>query len=172
MPNANNRGQRRPRETKGGGLPTAARSEQHNIFGAEPGDSRVGPVARTTDRATSHTAAKRAARGLTEKQLAVLDTFQRVGAIYVLTHETLIEAYHRRRADVPECSWYPTLTDSSVRTRCSELVELKYVYALDDQKGKTRAGSACTLWKLTERGKLADVAGLRFDRATPSSPTS
>jgi len=161
--------------TKGTGLPTAARNEQLNAFGPEPGAANVGPATRTSDPSTSHAAAKRAARGLTTKQIAVLDTFQRVRAArqglrpVEITHEELIESYAVQRTKSAHCAWYPALTDSSIRTRCKELATLSYIYRYDEE-GTTRTGGRAARWKLTHAGERADTRALRFDRAAHSKP--
>jgi hypothetical protein len=153
---------------KGTGIPTAARNEQLNMLGAEPGAPHVGPVARSSDPSTSHTAAKKAARGLSTKQLAVLDTIQRARSARVgmrdveMTHDEIIDRYRLYRQDSRACLWYPSLGESSIRTRVSELVTLRYVDK-HDENGRSLAGNPAARWTLTEKGKRADVATMRFD---------
>lgn len=147
------------RDTKGTGLPNAVREQQHDMFGKPPGDGRVGPVARTTDPSTSHDAAKRAALNLTVKMLAVLDCLRTMGRA-LPTHEQVVSAYGYRfaRGDDPAklAAWYPHMTDSSIRTRVSELVTLGYVQKYDEQ-GRTQAGGRASRWCVTDAGRALDV---------------
>lgn len=157
-------------DTKGGGLPTAANDATHpDLFGdPAPGAGHVGPATRSTDPATSHAAARRAADRLTNKQLAVLDTFQRGKrnttdtSAAVMTHEQLVEKYNTIRRRVTSCGWFPPLTDSSIRTRCKELVTLGYVQHVDDA-GRTAAGGAAARWAITPAGNNIDVTTKRTD---------
>lgn len=92
--------------------------------------------ARATDRSTSHEAAA-SVTNITEKQravLACLATFGREGAADV----ELVERYKRLRW---EKQW-PPLTDSSIRTRRSELVDKKL-----NEIGEKRIGRRMhTVW--------------------------
>lgn len=148
-------------DTKGTGLPTAARAEQLNAFGPEPGAAHVGPVARKTDPPTSKRAAVRASKGLSGKQLAVLDTFQR--ASHPMTHEQLIERFRARLARISAARWYPVLGESSIRTRCKELVTLGYVRHVDDA-GFTASGGRSARWAITPSGGALDVDAERARR--------
>lgn len=146
---------------KGGGLPRATALEQGDIFGAVPGAGDVGPATRSGDPATSRAAARRAARGLTDKQLAVLEAYQMSPT--ALTHETLVELYRARRHQLAVAAWYPTLTDSSVRTRSRELVTLGYVELVDDY-GRTAAGGRAQRWRVSARGVAVNIETERFTR--------
>jgi hypothetical protein len=146
------------RETKGTGLPNAVREQQHDIFGAPPGDGRVGPVARSTDPSTSHDAAKKAVRGFTVKLLAVLDCMQR-SAKMPRTHDGIISSYSWLFSQSGDkgVTWYPSMTDSSIRTRVSELVTLGYATKFDET-GQSATGGRASRWTLTDAGRTFDVS--------------
>lgn len=142
--------------TKAGGL--APLVEQFDAFGntGEPVTTPT-PRARRTDPATSHAAARGAGRGLTLAQLAVLDVLQYVSADgRVVMHEELIAKFAARRSRAVSCAWYPDLTDSSVRTRCKELVTSGYVRHVDDT-GVNARGRKCARWACTPYGQAYDI---------------
>jgi hypothetical protein len=118
------------------------------------------PRARHTDPPTSHAAARAASRGLTLAQLAVLDCFRASTIASVLIHDELIARYGARAARTIKCEWYPDLTDSSIRTRCKELVTLGYVRHVDDA-GVNDRGRKCARWACTPDGGVVDVDALR-----------
>lgn len=86
------------------------------------GSTRL-PRGRNTDPATSHVAAGKAARGLTDKQRHVLSVFRlRKGG---MTLEELVASYGELRQEQLARGFgaqLPDLTASSIRTRASELV--------------------------------------------------
>lgn len=147
----------RRRPTKGGGLPRASAIDQGNLFGREPGAADIGPATRASHPITSHRAAAKAARKLTQKQLAVLDVLQRMRG--APTHEEIVREYRDRRdsgAPMYEAEWYPDLTDSSIRTRTKELAALGYVQ-VQDENGRSSRGNKAQRWTLTAAGVLVDV---------------
>jgi hypothetical protein len=104
-------------------------------------DERPEPRARSTDPETSHEAAARAKRNLTQKQRNVLDglrTLARAGATQVMDEELVAHM----------AVVMPGLTQSSVRTRRKELVALGYVKD-SGRKGETSAGGKSIRWELT-----------------------
>jgi hypothetical protein len=104
------------------------------------------PRARKTDRATSHEATTRAARGLTTKQRAVLSVFQQYGRLH---DEQLVECYRElRRTQLARGfgEQIPDMTDSSIRTRRAELVTLGRVRDTG-HKTTTARGGPTTVWE-------------------------
>lgn len=91
--------------------------------GAETCDGRQGKVedreaykrARTTDPDTSHEAAEAIGKDLKELQRRVMEEFDRHGP---LTHHRLIQLYREH---------YGFAAESTIRTRCAELVEMGLV---------------------------------------------
>jgi hypothetical protein len=119
------------------------------------------PRARVTDPPTSHAAARAARRGVTIAQLAVLDVFQwcrreAPRTESVMTHEMLIRRYDSGRRRVARRAWYPDITESSVRTRCKELVAHGYVQHVDDG-GVNDRGRKCARWACTTLGQVYDI---------------
>lgn len=150
---------RRTKGTKGGGLPRASAIDQGNLFGRQSGAGDVGPATRASHPITSHRAAKKAANKLTLKQLAVLHTTLALGTP---THEEIVSVYRGRRGAGwnATCSWYPDLTDSSIRTRVKELVALGYAQ-VHDEHGRSSRGNKATRWTVTAAGILVDIARQR-----------
>lgn len=106
------------------------------------------PRARTTDRDTSHAAAAQVEPKAQTIRDAVLETIQTyAGPGNGFTLVDVVEWY-TRRADNGRVPW---TTDSSVRTRVSELVRAGLV---EDTKSKvTRDGTrGMTLWALVPTG--------------------
>lgn len=159
------------RSTKGGGLPRASGIDQEELFPPKRGAGDVGPATHRSHPLTSEHAARKAADKLTTKQLAVLDVFQRAfdasgasaqqwypGAA-LMTHEQVVREYHER-ITAPVRSWYPDITDSSIRTRVKELATLGYVEKYDEL-GKSDRGNASSRWTPTAAGVLVDVVRIR-----------
>lgn len=115
------------------------------------------PRARVTDPATSHAAAVRARRGLTVKQLAVLDLLQATAG--PASYDELIARYNRNRSR-GRPAWYPPQTDSGIRTRAKELRDAGYVCHVDDA-GTTEAGGRAARWAPTPDGQMVDVDAAR-----------
>jgi hypothetical protein len=103
------------------------------------GPGTRGPAARATDPETSHEAAA-SVQHITAKQRAVLDILTTYGP---LTDEE-IRNYHRAKK-------YPYQSDSGLRTRRHELVELGKVCAVMDGtkpfKRQTVSGRATIVWR-------------------------
>jgi len=107
------------------------------------------PRARNTDPSTSHEAAAKVAKRAPTIRTAVLDTLR----LYFprperFTLEEVVAVYRRR----VERGAAPRTTDSSVRTRVSELVTLGEVRDTGEKivLYTSRAGRRCILWELTE----------------------
>ena len=101
--------------------------------------------ARRTDPETSHQAAA-SVRNITHahKQLLSLLVTFRDG----LTDEQLHREWMLAVDRVRDGSWLP-ITPSGCRTRRSELVRMGKVVAAEE-KGRTAAGRACTIWRLAD----------------------
>lgn len=93
------------------------------------------PVARRTDPATSHAAA-RSTRDTGTIRARILELIRTEGP---LTDEELLELYARRHPDTPA-------SPSGIRTRRKELVEMGY---LEDsgQRATTKAGRQTAIWQ-------------------------
>lgn len=105
------------------GIPQAKSIDQVDAFSdVPPPPANSGPATRRGDPATSRAAARRAADGMTQKQLAVLSVFHIYGA---LTDEELVDHYERLRRDVakmPDASEIlPQQSPSGIRSRRAEL---------------------------------------------------
>lgn len=98
---------------------------------------------------------RKAAGPLTLNQLAVLHELQRVHG-RPITHEALIDAYRFSKRSRAACEWYPTVTESGIRSRCADLVQRGYVVAVDDA-GLTTSGRKCARWGVTPAGKVFDI---------------
>lgn len=106
--------------------------------------STPAPLARRTDPATSHAAAETARRRRTLVRTSVLAVLlEHPGG---LTHDELIRAHRAHAAASP--SW-PDATDSSIRTRCHELVRDQLVEPIPNVYRKTRAGRRSRIWRAT-----------------------
>lgn len=153
-------GKGRRRTGKGQSLPTAAQREQEDLFAKPATAKHVGPVARTSDPETSHTAARKAGRRLGMKQLAVLHLFQQLHAFgppfNAITDERLVQEYEGDWRNVEPMTWYPTQADSGLRTRRNELVTLGYVED-SGSRGETSHGGASVRWRLTPSGLAFNV---------------
>jgi hypothetical protein len=147
------RAQTRPKA--GESLPRAQDIEQPDLFGTQR-PSRLRAVARSTDPETSHTAAKRAQRSISLKQLAVLDCMRDYTRHFLprIHDEKLIFQYAVR------VTWWPIQSDSGIRTRRSELVRLGYVRD-SKQRAIMQSGSASIEWELTDKGEAVDIDAFR-----------
>lgn len=110
-----------------------------DLSGSYPNPT-TGPAARATDPETSHKAAA-SVTDVTAKQAAVLDVLRHYGP---LTDEQ-IRNYHRAKA-------YPWQSDSGLRTRRKELVELGKVEPVtmlggDVFKRPTVSGRESIVWR-------------------------
>lgn len=100
------------------------------------------PAARRGDPATSHDAAA---------SLDPLDLGTIRGRVLALlrlapeglTHDQLISAYRRQAFKL---GW-PNASDSSIRTRCSELAKDGEVGRAPDLLGRTRSGRGSIIWR-------------------------
>jgi hypothetical protein len=117
-----------------------------------------GPV-RNTDPITSHLAAADVGPSITTVR-------RRVGALLAaapeaaggLTHDQLIALY---RAYAGRLGW-PPASDSSIRTRCNELVRDGEAERVPADLGRSRFGRAALLWRAVDvqRKKTAGGQGL------------
>lgn len=106
------------------------------------------PRARRTDRSTSQRAADGTARGLTTKQRAVLTVFVEYGP--ALHDEALVAFYRELRSHQLARGFgaqLPDLTDSSIRTRRNELVQLGRVRDTGRETTTARGGSTA-VWEV------------------------
>jgi hypothetical protein len=158
-----------PRGKRGHGgasLPTAADEAQHRLFGDDPKPGHAEPATRNTDPQTSHDAERRAANGLTLKQLAVLAAFQQHASAGGMIDETLVAYYAGRRqwaidtagSRAEFADWWPEQTASGLRTRRHELTTLGYIRK-SGRKGETIAGGPSIVWELTDDGRAFAVRG-------------
>lgn len=108
------------------GIPSAANALQGDIFsGRSPAPANSGPATKAYHPQTSRDAARKAGEHATEKQLAVLALFFLYGH---LNDEDLVNMYRRRRFQLGAGSTLlPQQTDSGLRSRRAELVELQYL---------------------------------------------
>lgn len=93
--------------------------------------------ARTTDPDTSHQAAEAVAPHVRLIQENVLKVFQKYGA---LTHHSLISLYRRHFGQ--------TTPESTIRTRCKELVVLGRVVDSGQRLAVTGSTRKAILWRL------------------------
>jgi hypothetical protein len=98
----------------------------------------VTPVARRTDPATSHEAA--ASVDLRDSHRAVADCFD---AYVELTDEELLRVYRQRQVG----HVYPAQSDSGLRTRRRELVDLG-VLENSGRKARMETGRMAIVWQL------------------------
>lgn len=108
------------------GMPAASSALQMDVFSARStAPANVGPATRSKDPETSKRAAERASGDMTNKQMAVLALFWVYGH---LNDEDLVNIYRRKqRALGVGSTVLPQQTDSGIRSRRSELVQLKYL---------------------------------------------
>jgi len=105
---------------------------------------------RASDPVTSVEAASGTALGHKTVRDAVLAVLDRFGPV---TQERLVTRYRVEAQD----SNAPWASDSSIRTRCSELVRAGLVERVPNEWGKTSSGHRACLWqttKLKEGGRL------------------
>lgn len=100
------------------------------------------PRARMTDRGTSHAAAK-SVRNQTATHDRIVDVLERYGPA---TDEE-IAAYYGNLAELFD---WPPVSPSGLRSRRAELVDLGVVVDTGE-RGRTRAGRACTVWELASK---------------------
>lgn len=106
------------------GMPPAPSALQMDAFsGRAAAPANVGPATRGNDPSTSRRAAERAAGDMTNKQMAVLALFWVYGH---LNDEDLVNTYRRKQRAAGE-GLLPNQTDSGIRSRRSELVQLRYL---------------------------------------------
>jgi len=102
------------------------------------------PRARNTDPGTSHAAAAKVAPMVTTVRSRVLGILTAAPeARDGLTHDQLIVLY---RKYATRLGW-PMASDSSIRTRCNELVRDGEVEKVPDGDGRSRFGNAALLWR-------------------------
>lgn len=110
------------------GMPAARNALQDDLFsGRSTAPANVGPATKAFHPETSRSAARRAGELATEKQLAVLALFHIYGH---LNDEDLVNVYRRKQralGDVGKLALLPMQTDSGIRSRRAELVELRYL---------------------------------------------
>ena len=111
----------------------------------------MSPFARTSDPLTSHEAAASVKTStvklLRESIVRVLNSYYPLG----LTDE---ELYAEVDVMLTFDGTEVFVSESSLRTRRRELVDLGTVEAVPDQKGWTDAGRPCHLWRLTKEMRL------------------
>lgn len=105
-------------------------------------DRKTAPV-RTGDPWTSHAAAAGVTPSMDTVRARVLSILAKPWAAEGLTHDQLIAEY-RRHAD--RLGW-PPASDSSIRTRCNELLKDGEVEAVPDTAGRSRFGRPSLLWR-------------------------
>lgn len=111
-------------------------SDQQDMFSQQVTQHPQRPeqLRRNTHPETSHQAAVAIFPRVNKLQLAVLTVMtQRMR----WTHETL-------------CAQFPTYVDSTIRTRCSELVKMGFVKAVDERENSR--GNKCEVFEITELG--------------------
>jgi hypothetical protein len=100
--------------------------------------THITPVARRTDPTTSHAAA--ASVDLRDSHRAVADCFE---AYVELTDEELLRVYRQRQVS----HVYPAQSDSGLRTRRRELVDLR-VLENSGRKARMETGRLAIVWTL------------------------
>lgn len=96
---------------------------------------------RNTDPGTSRAAAAVAVTRRPRVRDAVYHVISEDGP---LTHDDLIAAYRQRALTI---AGWPWAADSSIRTRCSELVRDRMVEAVPDHLGSSRMGNSAVIWR-------------------------
>lgn len=107
----------------------------------------MSPFARTNDPMTSHQATERvrpdSSRG---RVLEILRAHPRG-----MTHQELYREVRRKGY----YEGWPNYTDSGIRTRTKELVEVGLVYAVEGKHGRTTSGRASIYWRAVAPGETA-----------------
>lgn len=96
---------------------------------------------RNGDPSTSHAAAAVAVTRRPRIRDAVYHVLTEDGP---MTHDDLIAAYRARSLSIVGWPW---ASDSSIRTRCSELVRDCMVEAVPDHLGASRMGNRAVVWR-------------------------
>lgn len=105
------------------------------------------PLARKTDPMTSHAAAADVAPRRVTVKWAVLAVFNGApDAQAGVTHDQLIALYRKYQ---PRLGW-PMASDSSIRTRCRELVRDGLVVEVKDAGAKSNYGRRAILWRAAD----------------------
>jgi hypothetical protein len=131
------------------GLPRASAVDQADMFSTQSvPTANVGPATRSADPETSRAAARRAGQNLTAKQTAVLALFVVKGWMTDEEVETAYNAIRRDIARFPEtAAVVPEQSPSGLRTRRSELVQLKYLTKAGIKRPMATGGEG-TVWKV------------------------
>lgn len=139
--------ERRPLdEARGSGTEETSSRLADSLGPASSSGSVQTPRARSTDPETSHDAAM-SVQGITELQARIYDLLREHGP---MTDVDLIARYRSRH------DW-PAATDSGIRTRRHELVELRQVVKIGVACERGKGGRAHTLWGLASgRGPVHD----------------
>lgn len=98
---------------------------------------------RNTDPDTSRDAARKATRRRLTVRNAVYGTLTLDGPL------TLDDLIYRYRWHATTLGW-PAASESSIRTRCSELVRDGLVEVVPDREGQSVNGNRAKLWRLTK----------------------
>lgn len=106
--------------------------------------STTAPLVRTTDPDTSREAAASTRHNRTRVREGVYEAIR--AALRPVTHDEIIRYY---RQCVTDCRW-PAATDSSIRTRCHELVVQGVVEVVDGEYGTSPTGRRARLWRLVD----------------------
>lgn len=120
-------------------------------------ERKTGPV-RAGDPSTSYAAAADVGPSISTvraRVLLILGAEEYAGGV---THDGLIAAYKRYALRL---GW-PPASDSSIRTRCSELLKDGEVEQVPDGDGRSRFGRAALLWRAVDvqRKKTAGPASI------------
>lgn len=99
----------------------------------------ITPSARRTDPQTSHLAA-RSVTGLPHRQAAILEAFKAVGR--PMTHQQLVAVYGQMFAQ----GRVPYQSESGIRTRCCELVDLGRVVD-SGERSRLCSGRLAIVWR-------------------------
>ena len=105
-------------------------------------ERNAGPV-RTGDPETSHMAAAVVGPSIRTVRARVLLLLSGADADNGLTHDELIALYRKYGARL---GWRPA-SDSSIRTRCSELVRDGEAERVPDAEARSRFGRPAVLWR-------------------------
>lgn len=100
-------------------------------------------LVRRSDPLTSLEAASEASEGFANIRPAVLAVLREEGPL------TLDELVRKYKMGVPWRKW-PQAADSSIRTRCAELVDQGLVERVPNRVGESRFGRRAALWRAKE----------------------